>query len=53
MITAVNINLHPASSGSIPTIILSCDRDNAALGEAATEHPIFWQPITKGLLGAC
>lgn len=53
IITAVNINLHPASSGSISPIILSCDRDKAALGEAATEQLIFWQPITKGLFGAC
>lgn len=30
IITALNINLHPASNGNITRIILSYDRDNSA-----------------------
>lgn len=50
IIRAVSIGLHPASNANISTIMLSCDRDNAALGRQRRSIPVSGSPLQKACL---
>ncbi len=52
IIIAVNINLHPASSGNITAIIHSYDRDNSAREGSKDRASYFLAAYYRGLFGA-